>query len=194
MPKGPGTKTAVAVRRHAGVHQVLAGGVPGSSGLRVICARPFRSPSHRPRSSDPRDGEPHLLDGLLDGRLVHERLLALMSLAQRRAQDLGGQPRHAVAGPEEHLQRGVAEQLVVVGTDGTQAVGIGILRGITDMRIPTLLTLAAYWLIGLPAGYVLAFTLNLGIMGVWYGLLIGLSASALLMMLRFHFHTKAIVK
>ena len=79
-------------------------------------------------------------------------------------------------------------------SDGTQAVGIGILRGITDMRIPTLLTLAAYWVIGLPAGYILAFSFDLGIMGVWYGLLIGLSASALLMMLRFHFQTKIILE
>lgn len=79
-------------------------------------------------------------------------------------------------------------------SDGTQAVGIGILRGITDMRIPTLLTLAAYWLIGLPAGYILAFPFDLGILGIWYGLLIGLSASALLMMLRFHFQTKTILK
>lgn len=79
-------------------------------------------------------------------------------------------------------------------SDGTQAVGVGILRGITDMRIPTLLTLAAYWLIGLPAGYILAFPFDLGIIGVWYGLLIGLSASALLMMLRFHFQTKIILK
>ncbi len=79
-------------------------------------------------------------------------------------------------------------------SDGTQAVGIGILRGITDMRIPTLLTLAAYWLIGLPAGYILAFPFDLGILGVWYGLLIGLSASALLMMLRFHFQTKTILQ
>jgi MATE family multidrug resistance protein len=79
-------------------------------------------------------------------------------------------------------------------SDGTQAVGIGILRGITDMRIPTLLTLAAYWVIGLPAGYILAFSFDLGIMGIWYGLLIGLSASALLMMLRFHFQTKIILE
>ena len=79
-------------------------------------------------------------------------------------------------------------------SDGTQAVGVGILRGITDMRIPTLLTLAAYWVIGLPAGYILAFNFDLGIMGIWYGLLIGLSASALLMMLRFHFQTKIILE
>ncbi|MCG8636824.1 MAG: MATE family efflux transporter [Desulfobacterales bacterium] len=75
-------------------------------------------------------------------------------------------------------------------SDGTQAVGIGILRGITDMKIPTLLTLAAYWIIGLPSGYALAFWAGLGIYGVWYGLLISLTVSALLMMLRFHIRTK----
>jgi MATE family multidrug resistance protein len=87
-----------------------------------------------------------------------------------------------------------AALLVIVAffqiSDGIQAVGLGILRGITDMKIPTLITLVAYWIIGLPSGYVLAFHFNLGIYGVWYGLLISLSASALLMMLRFHVKTK----
>ena len=58
------------------------------------------------------------------------------------------------------------------------------------MKIPTLLTLAAYWIIGLPSGYALAFWAGLGIYGVWYGLLISLTVSALLMMLRFHIRTK----
>ncbi|NOX34628.1 MAG: MATE family efflux transporter [Deltaproteobacteria bacterium] len=75
-------------------------------------------------------------------------------------------------------------------SDGTQAVGLGILRGMTDMKIPTLITLAAYWLIGLPSGYFLAFKLNMGIYGVWYGLLISLTASGLLMMLRFNAKSK----
>lgn len=75
-------------------------------------------------------------------------------------------------------------------SDGTQAVGIGILRGLCDMKIPTLLTLAAYWVIGLPCGYALAFWAGLGIYGVWCGLLISLTASALLMMLRFNVRTK----
>ncbi|MBA3012636.1 MAG: MATE family efflux transporter [Proteobacteria bacterium] len=87
-----------------------------------------------------------------------------------------------------------ASLLVIVAffqiSDGTQSVGLGILRGITDMKIPTLITLTAYWVIGLPSGYVLAFHFDLGIYGVWYGLLIGLTASALLMMLRFNVKTK----
>jgi MATE family multidrug resistance protein len=75
-------------------------------------------------------------------------------------------------------------------SDGTQAVGLGILRGITDMKIPTVITLGAYWIIGLPSGYLLAFKLNMGIYGVWYGLLISLSSSAIFMMLRFNLKTK----
>ncbi|WP_300462988.1 MATE family efflux transporter [Desulfobacula sp.] len=87
-----------------------------------------------------------------------------------------------------------ASLLVIVAffqiSDGTQTVGLGILRGITDMKIPTLITLVAYWLIGLPSGYVLAFKVNMGIYGVWYGLLISLTASGLFMMLRFHTKTR----
>ncbi len=87
-----------------------------------------------------------------------------------------------------------ASLLVIVAffqiSDGTQAVGIGILRGITDMKVPTLITLTAYWIIGLPCGYILGFTFDFGIFGIWYGLLISLTASAFLMMLRFHSKTK----
>ena len=78
-------------------------------------------------------------------------------------------------------------------SDGTQAVGLGILRGITDMKIPTFFTLAAYWLAGLPTGYLLAFKFGMGVTGVWVGLLISLTVSALLMMTRFHIKSKQIV-
>lgn len=87
-----------------------------------------------------------------------------------------------------------ASLLVIVAffqvSDGTQAVGLGILRGMADMKIPTLITLAAYWLIGLPSGYLLAFKFNMGIYGVWYGLLISLTASGFLMMIRFNSKSK----
>jgi len=79
-------------------------------------------------------------------------------------------------------------------SDGTQAVGLGILRGITDMKIPTLFTFAAYWLLGLPSGYILAFKFDMGIMGVWYGLLVSLTISACLMIMRFHFKSKRLIQ
>ncbi len=87
-----------------------------------------------------------------------------------------------------------AALLVIVAffqvSDGTQAVGLGILRGMTDMKIPTLMTLAAYWIMGLPSGYILAFRFGMGIYGIWYGLLVSLSASGILLMLRFHYKTR----
>lgn len=70
-------------------------------------------------------------------------------------------------------------------SDGVQAVGLGVLKGITDVKIPMLITLVAYWLIALPIGYVLGFQFEMGIIGVWVGLLIGLTLAAVMFVLRF---------
>jgi MATE family multidrug resistance protein len=78
-------------------------------------------------------------------------------------------------------------------SDGTQAVGIGVLRGLTDVKIPTAITFIAYWIVGLPVGYLLGFTLELGVQGVWVGLLLGLTTSALLLTLRFNSRSKHII-
>ena len=89
----------------------------------------------------------------------------------------------------------IASSLLVIAalfqlSDGTQAVGIGILRGLTDVKAPTLITFIAYWIIGLPVGYLLGFTFELAVQGVWIGLLIGLTASALMLTLRFNYKSK----
>ncbi|MFI5236665.1 MAG: MATE family efflux transporter [Ignavibacteriales bacterium] len=78
-------------------------------------------------------------------------------------------------------------------SDGTQAVGIGILRGLTDVKIPTAITFIAYWIVGLPIGYILGFNFELGVQGVWIGLLLGLTTSAILLTLRFNSRSKHIV-
>ena len=70
-------------------------------------------------------------------------------------------------------------------SDGMQAVGLGVLRGLTDVKIPTIVTFIAYWMIAIPGGYVLGFVFDLGVYGVWYGLLGGLTVSAILHVLRF---------
>jgi MATE family multidrug resistance protein len=93
----------------------------------------------------------------------------------------------------------IASSLLIIAalfqlSDGTQAVGIGILRGLTDVKIPTAITFIAYWLVGLPVGYLLGFTLELGVQGVWYGLLFGLTTSAVLLTLRFNAKSKQLVK
>jgi MFS family permease len=58
--------------------------------------------------------------------------------------------------------------------DGLQGVGTGVLRGAGDTRTPMLWNLAAHWFVGLPIGYVLAFQLGFGVVGLWCGLSIGL--------------------
>ncbi|MEJ8801887.1 MATE family efflux transporter [Pontibacter sp. H249] len=70
-------------------------------------------------------------------------------------------------------------------SDGVQVVGLGALRGLEDVRIPSLISLIAYWVIGLPVGYLLCFKLNFGVNGVWMGLLVGLSVAAVLLFVRF---------
>ncbi|MFT4737470.1 MAG: MATE family multidrug resistance protein [Cyclobacteriaceae bacterium] len=70
-------------------------------------------------------------------------------------------------------------------SDGLQAVGLGVLRGLTDVKVPTLITFVAYWVISIPLGYVLAFELDMGPTGVWIALSAGLSLSAILHIMRF---------
>ena len=68
--------------------------------------------------------------------------------------------------------------------DGTQAVGCGILRGAADTEVAAFINLAAYWFIGLPVGWLLAFRLGAGPPGLWWGLTIGLMVAALLLVAR----------
>jgi len=70
-------------------------------------------------------------------------------------------------------------------SDSTQAVGIGLLRGVQDMKIPTFIVLLAYWIVGIPVGYFLAFQLKWEVYGLWVGFIVGLSSSALLLFFRF---------
>lgn len=70
-------------------------------------------------------------------------------------------------------------------SDSIQATSAGILRGIQDVKIPTYLSLIAYWVIGIPAGYIFAFQLDWGIAGLWMGLILGLSFNAILLTFRF---------
>lgn len=71
-------------------------------------------------------------------------------------------------------------------SDGVQVAGLGILRGIYDVYIPTGITLFAYWVLGIPLGYYLSYNMSMGVDGIWYGLLIGLTFSALLLVIRFY--------
>jgi MATE family multidrug resistance protein len=70
-------------------------------------------------------------------------------------------------------------------SDSTQAIGAGLLRGIKDVRFPTLLIAIAYWVIGLPLGYILAFRFKLGASGIWLGLITGLTLASVFLISRF---------
>lgn len=70
--------------------------------------------------------------------------------------------------------------------DGLQAVGFGVLRGIEDVKVPTYITLVAFWVLGVPLGYVLAFYTPLETLGMWFGFTTGLVSAAGLTGLRFY--------
>ena len=83
-----------------------------------------------------------------------------------------------------------ASQLLIIAGffqlfDGTQVIGLGILRGLGDVNIPTFITFIAYWIVGLPIGYLLGITFGMGANGIWYGLTLGLLVSSVLMFIRF---------
>jgi len=78
--------------------------------------------------------------------------------------------------------------LVVLGllhlAQGFAGPATAILRAFRDTRVPTQLSLAGYWMVGMPVGAVLSFGLGLGVLGIWIGLGVGVLASALLLNLR----------
>ena len=84
----------------------------------------------------------------------------------------------------------IASSLLIIAalfqiSDGVQVVGLGALRGLEDVKVPSLISLLAYWGIGLPVGYFLCFKAGFGVDGIWGGLLTGLSVAAVLLTLRF---------
>lgn len=70
-------------------------------------------------------------------------------------------------------------------SDSTQAIGAGLLRGIKDVKVPTVLVALAYWVIGLPLGYLLAFPFGMGAAGMWLGLILALAMASILLVRRF---------
>lgn len=79
-------------------------------------------------------------------------------------------------------------------SDGIQVVGLGVLRGLEDVKVPTIVTFLAYWGLGLPLGYVLAFEMGFAEKGIWIGLLIGLTLTAGMLLYRFDQLSKRKVK
>lgn len=91
----------------------------------------------------------------------------------------------------------LASELILIAavfqiSDGLQVVGLGALRGMSDVKIPTLVTLLAYWILALPIGYFFGIFLDFGAGGIWFGLLIGLTVTAALLIYRFRQISKEI--
>lgn len=93
----------------------------------------------------------------------------------------------------------IASQLLIIAalfqiSDGFQVVLLGALRGLQDVKTPSYLTFIAYWIIGFPVSYILGIMLNFGAIGIWIGLLAGLSSSAIMLFIRFNYLSKKLIK
>ncbi|MGA9238487.1 MATE family efflux transporter, partial [Robiginitalea sp.] len=93
----------------------------------------------------------------------------------------------------------IAARLLLVAaffqiSDGVQVVVLGALRGLQDVKVPTLLTFIAYWGIGFPVSFYLGLHTPLKSTGIWIGLLLGLTASSIMLYLRFRFMTQRLLE
>ncbi|PIQ09922.1 MAG: MATE family efflux transporter [Ignavibacteriales bacterium CG18_big_fil_WC_8_21_14_2_50_31_20] len=84
----------------------------------------------------------------------------------------------------------IASSLIIIAAifqivDGLQIVGVGILRGLTDMKAPMVISFIAYWVIGLPVAYLLGFIFDFGVEGIWVSFVVGLTLAAIFFILRF---------
>ncbi len=93
----------------------------------------------------------------------------------------------------------LAAQLLIIAaifqlSDGMQVVILGALRGLQDVKIPTVICFIAYWIIGFPVSYYFGQAERLGSMGIWLGLLAGLTSSAILLYFRFNYLTRKLIR
>ncbi|MGG6893995.1 MULTISPECIES: MATE family efflux transporter [Rhizobium] len=83
-----------------------------------------------------------------------------------------------------------APLIVVAGlfqlVDGLQSIASGLLRGLKDARVPMIMALIAYWPIGFFLAWLLAFPLQFGGIGIWFGFLLGLGSAAAMLCTRFY--------
>jgi MATE family multidrug resistance protein len=92
----------------------------------------------------------------------------------------------------------IASNLLLVAalfqiSDGLQVVVLGALRGLQDVKIPMYITFVAYWIVGFPISIYLGLYTDLKAIGVWLGLLAGLTVAALFLFYRFNLLTKKLI-
>ncbi|MBJ7879282.1 MATE family efflux transporter [Gelidibacter salicanalis] len=79
-------------------------------------------------------------------------------------------------------------------SDSLQVVALGALRGLQDVKIPTVITFISYWGIGFPVSYYFGKEDMWGSLGIWLGLIAGLTSAAILLFFRFNYLTKKLIK
>jgi MATE family multidrug resistance protein len=79
-------------------------------------------------------------------------------------------------------------------SDSIQVVVLGALRGLQDVKIPTILTFISYWVVGFPVSYFLGTEEMYGSFGIWLGLLAGLTTASVLLFIRFNSLTLKLIK
>ncbi|WP_100612269.1 MATE family efflux transporter [Confluentibacter lentus] len=92
----------------------------------------------------------------------------------------------------------IASTLLIVAaifqiSDSVQVIFLGALRGLQDVKMPTIITFISYWLIGFPMSWFLGKEDAYGSFGIWLGLLAGLSTAAILLYIRFNYLTKKLI-
>lgn len=92
--------------------------------------------------------------------------------------------------PERDAVMSIGITLVIVAAlfqvvDAAQVMALGLLRGVQDTAMPMVMAVVSYWVIGMPVSYLLAFTLDYGPVGLWLGLVVGLSVAGVLLNWRF---------
>jgi MATE family multidrug resistance protein len=92
----------------------------------------------------------------------------------------------------------IASQLLIIAalfqiSDSTQVVFLGALRGLQDVKIPTLITFVSYWVVGFPLCCYLGSEYMYASAGIWMGLLAGLTASSIFLYLRFDYLSKQFI-
>ena len=114
------------------------------------------------------------------GAGVMSLFAALFALAPRQLAALFTPDPAVIAAAAVLLPIAAAFQIF----DGTQAVSAGILRGTADTALPAAAAVLGYWLLGLPAGCLLAFSYGFGPRGLWWGATVGLGIVAVLLVAR----------
>nr|VFJ92960.1 MAG: multidrug resistance protein, MATE family [Candidatus Kentron sp. LFY] len=99
------------------------------------------------------------------------------------------------SGPEIQALLPIATPLVVFVAfysliEGLCTVVEQALNGLKDMKVPALITVLAYWVIGLPSGVVFGFSMDLGVLGIWWGLGIGAAVAGMGCLIRFKWMTR----